>query len=111
MKPIKPDDKKKLPFVTSATSKGCAIVNGKSYPGVVSNSIQNVILLVENDNQIKDCLIYNIFADDVFLLNHRLGKTQMILKSTRSGMMRLYVSVPGRKLVVLNAVAMMLMIS
>lgn len=60
--------KPELPFVTSESSKSIVKVNGHKYPGVVMTSVHNILLLVENDTSINDCLIYNIFADDVFFV-------------------------------------------
>ena len=61
---IKPD----LPLVLGTSTKTQVIINGVPYPGVSQKSIQNVMVLTETDNEMKDCLIYNIFADDIFFV-------------------------------------------
>lgn len=58
----------KLPLVTGNSTSTKVVINGISYPSVVQKSIQNVLVLVETDIAIKDCLIYNVFADDVFFV-------------------------------------------
>lgn len=57
-----------LPLVAGSSANSRAIINGHVYKGVSQKSIQNVLVLTETDNEIKDCLIYNVFADDVFFV-------------------------------------------
>ena len=54
-----------LPFIPGTKT---VRVNGQIYSDVAPTSIHNVLLLTEHDRSIKDCLIYNIFADDVFFV-------------------------------------------
>lgn len=56
----------KLPLVLGNTASNKVVINGFTYTGVERKLLQNVMTLTETDNDIKDCLIYNIFADDVF---------------------------------------------
>ena len=62
---IKPD-KPELPLVTGANANNRVIINTHIYPGVERKLLQNVMVLTETDKEIRDCLIYNIFADDIF---------------------------------------------
>lgn len=57
-----------LPLVRNNNANTKVIINGHSYQGVLPKSIQNVLVLTESDSAMKDCLIYNIFADDVFFV-------------------------------------------
>lgn len=61
---IKPD----LPLVLGNTASNRVIINEHVYGGVERKLLQNIMVLTEKDNAIKDCLIYNIFADDVFFV-------------------------------------------
>lgn len=58
-----------LPLVYSKSSKTSISINGQVYNQVVSCSVHNVMILLENDAEIRDCIIYNIFADDIFLIH------------------------------------------
>jgi predicted P-loop ATPase len=58
----------KLPLVLGNTANNKVMINGFVYPSVERKLLQNVMVLTETDNDIKDCLIYNIFADDVFFI-------------------------------------------
>lgn len=57
-----------LPLVRGNSANNKVIINGHAYPSVERKLLQNVMVLTEADNDIKDCLIYNIFADDVFFV-------------------------------------------
>lgn len=57
-----------LPLVLGTNPKTHVVINKHIYTGVVPRSIQNVLVLTENDIEMKGCLIYNIFADDVFFI-------------------------------------------
>ncbi len=61
---IKPD----LPLVLGNTASNRVIINNHIYGGVERKLLQNIMVLTETDNEIKDCLIYNIFADDIFFV-------------------------------------------
>lgn len=56
------------PLVIGNSTNTKVTINNQIYPGVIQKSVQNVLVLTENDDEIKDCLIYNIFADDVFFV-------------------------------------------
>lgn len=58
----------KLPLVLGNTASNKAVINGHIYPSVERKLLQNIMVLTETDKDIKDCLIYNIFADDVFFV-------------------------------------------
>lgn len=58
----------KLPLVNGSSANSQVVINGNIYKGVAQKSIQNVLVLTETDSAIKDCLIYNIFSDDVFFV-------------------------------------------
>lgn len=58
----------KLPLVLGNTASNKVVINGHTYPLVERKLLQNIMVLTETDNAIKDCLIYNIFADDVFFV-------------------------------------------
>lgn len=57
-----------LPLVLGSSNNTKVIINGVSHSGIAQKSIQNIMVLTETDNAIKNCLIYNIFADDVFFV-------------------------------------------
>lgn len=57
-----------LPLVRNKNANNRVLINDISYDCVERKSIQNVLVLTETDNKIKDCLIYNIFADDIFFV-------------------------------------------
>lgn len=57
-----------LPLVRGANANNRVIINGHSYPGVERKLLQNIMTLTETDTAINDCLIYNIFADDIFFI-------------------------------------------
>ncbi len=61
---IKPD----LPLVLGNTASNKVVINGHVYPLVERKLLQNIMVLTETDKAIKDCLIYNIFADDIFFV-------------------------------------------
>jgi putative DNA primase/helicase len=61
---IKPE----LPLVCGANPNNRVIINGNPYHGVERKLLQNVMVLTETDRDIRDCLIYNIFADDIFFV-------------------------------------------
>lgn len=61
---IKPE----LPLVLGNNASNTAIINGYKYGGVERKLLQNIMVLTETDEAIKDCLIYNIFADDIFFV-------------------------------------------
>lgn len=61
---IKPE----LPLVLGNTVNNRVIINGHTYGSVERKLLQNVMVLTETDKDIRDCLIYNIFADDVFFV-------------------------------------------
>lgn len=58
----------KLPLVLGNTANNKVIINGYTYASIERKPLQNVMVLTETDKDIKDCLIYNIFADDVFFI-------------------------------------------
>lgn len=62
--PISP----KLPLVLGNTANNKVTINGHVYTSIERKLLQNVMVLTEMDNDIKDCLIYNLFADDVFFV-------------------------------------------
>lgn len=61
---IKPD----LPLVCGANPNNKVTINSHIYGGVERKLLQNIMVLTETDSTIKDCLIYNIFADDIFFV-------------------------------------------
>lgn len=58
----------KLPLVLGNTANNKVTINGHIYMGVERKLLQNIMVLTETDKDIKDCLIYNLFADDVFFV-------------------------------------------
>jgi predicted P-loop ATPase len=61
---IKPE----LPLVCGANPNNRVIINGHNYHGVERKLLQNVMVLTETDERIRECLIYNVFADDIFFV-------------------------------------------
>lgn len=59
-----------LPLVLGSSTKTQVVINGHAYSGIAQKSVQNVMILTEYDKAINDCLIYNIFADDVFFVKY-----------------------------------------
>lgn len=57
-----------LPLVLGNTATNKVVINGYTYPLVERKLLQNVMVLTETDKSIRDCLIYNIFADDIFFV-------------------------------------------
>lgn len=57
-----------LPLVRGGNTNNKVIINGHSYPSIERKLMQNVMVLTETDRDIRDCLIYNLFADDVFFV-------------------------------------------
>jgi predicted P-loop ATPase len=57
-----------LPLVVGANANNSVVINGFKYTGVERKPMQNVMVLTETDDEIKSCFIYNIFADDVFVI-------------------------------------------
>lgn len=60
--------KPELPLVLGNNASNTAIINGHKYGGVERKLLQNIMVLTETDEAIKNCLIYNIFADDIFFV-------------------------------------------
>lgn len=57
-----------LPLVRGGNANNRVIINGHTYPSIERKLLQNVMVLTETDKDINDCLIYNIFADDIFFV-------------------------------------------
>jgi len=55
-------------LVRGASANTQVVINGKVHKGVERKSVQNVMVLTETDKEINECLIYNIFADDIFFV-------------------------------------------
>ncbi len=58
----------KLPLVLGNTANNKVMINGHIYASIERKLLQNIMVLTETDNDIKDCLIYNLFSDDVFFV-------------------------------------------
>lgn len=57
-----------LPLVFGGNANNRVVINGYSYGGIERKLLQNVMTLTETDTAINECLIYNIFADDIFFV-------------------------------------------
>jgi predicted P-loop ATPase len=58
----------KLPLVLGNTASNKVVINGFTYGGVERKLLQNIMTLTETDKDLNECLIYNIFADDIFFV-------------------------------------------